>query len=746
MKNCFIAFMAFLICNTLHSQSLSVTNIDPGSLPVIRAKFYAFDNSGNQIINLNKTEFELKENGQARKITQVSCPSPKPLQSVSLAMSIDVSGSMKAADFDQTPVDLGKSTASELCRLVPMPPSEFALQTCHKNALIIQDFTTDKNKILNAIAPIRADGDNDFVEQLLNRRTGLLNIAKTGKFNRVAVLYTDAWWDALTEFELMQCIDTCDKYKIKFYAIIYSRPESKPNGIKSSLQEIARTSGGMIYDGITSLEAAKDLACRLQITAQGGEPCTIEWQSGISCVNDIINVDLKLLTNGSSSKSNYQLPVSSGAIMEINPESIKFLYAVPGVQKTTDITITARNSDFVVSNIISSNPAFTIKPTSFTLLKNESRNLTVTFLPVDSGYTFTKFAIESDICPSKFYASGGFPGKKSVIKTLNLIHPNGGEVFVAGTDTVITWEGVLPEEPVTIEYRTSEFADWTLLTDTAKGLSYRFKIPKIASKNYMARVTAKTQYGNFDKDMVFIPNGSFLMGYTGVYAGYNNELPVHKVKISKDFLMSKYEVTQKLYEEVTGKNPSLAKGKDLPVENVSWFDAIEFCNMLSAREGYDLCYSGTGNAIVCDWNANGYRLPTEAEWEYACKATSTSDFYNGNLTYENCIELDYDLNKIAWYCTNSKYSTHEVGKKESNFFGLNDMSGNVWEWCWDWLDSYSSAPATDPKNTKSNLYGNRVFRGGSWKNYANHCRSSHRDSAYPYRTDSSVGFRVVRVN
>lgn len=232
------------------------------------------------------------------------------------------------------------------------------------------------------------------------------------------------------------------------------------------------------------------------------------------------------------------------------------------------------------------------------------------------------------------------------------------------------------------------------------------------------------------------------MGNTAAYSGGSDEKPVHRVTISKDFLMSKYEVTQKQYEAVMETNPSYFKGENLPVERVSWYDAIEFCNKLSDMEGLERCYSGSGTNIICNWNANGYRLPTEAEWEYACKAGTTKDFYSGNLINQFCIPIDANLNRIGWYCGNSGKNTHPVGEKEPNAFGLYDMSGNVWEWCWDWFGSYSSDAVKDPKGTNNGEY--RVLRGGSWESIGIFCRSSFRYNNGPDDRNYYIGFRLTR--
>ncbi|MEI6089550.1 MAG: FISUMP domain-containing protein [bacterium] len=483
-----IYIIIFFLCYTAYSQSLSLFNVDASAFPTIKANFYALDVKGKPIANLTNSDFSITENGQLRTVTNVICPNPITPQKVSIAMSIDVSGSMTTA------VELGKITAGDLCNTVPMPPSEFALQTCNDKALIIQDFTTNKELLLSKISQIVATGENDFVEHLLNPLNGLLNIAKNGKNKRIAVLYTDAWWKAMDQSELQACIDTCKKFSIQFYAVIYSNQEAEPNGIKKSLQSLAEATGGYFYDGIMSLSAAKDIAYRIQVQVQGGEPCQIEWTSGVSCVSELINIELKLIPNNLKSYTSYQSPNSTVAKLEIIPSSIKFNNAKPGIKKDTTITVTAKYADFNVQNIISTNTAYSITPTNFFLKSGESKDLTVSYFPLDSGYTYAKFAFENNICPTNFYASGGFPGKKPKIQTLKLIQPNGGEFFAVGNDTVITWEGVLPEEKVNIEYSIDNGLNWILVAKNATGLAYNWRVPKTPSNECLARVTANIGY------------------------------------------------------------------------------------------------------------------------------------------------------------------------------------------------------------------------------------------------------------
>ena len=177
------------------------------------------------------------------------------------------------------------------------------------------------------------------------------------------------------------------------------------------------------------------------------------------------------------------------------------------------------------------------------------------------------------------------------------------------------------------------------------------------------------------KKMIYVEGGTFQMGSTN---GGSSEQPIHTVTVSS-FLIGKYEVTQKEWQEVMGYNPSYSEGDNRPVEKVSWYDAVEFCNKLSEKEGLTPAYTINGFDVSCNWSANGYRLPTEAEWEYAAKGGKKSK----NYKYSGSDNID----DVAWYDANSDGRSHDVGTKAPNELGIYDMSGNVWEMCWDSFDN-----------------------------------------------------------
>jgi formylglycine-generating enzyme required for sulfatase activity len=214
---------------------------------------------------------------------------------------------------------------------------------------------------------------------------------------------------------------------------------------------------------------------------------------------------------------------------------------------------------------------------------------------------------------------------------------------------------------------------------------------------------------------------------------YSEEQPIHIVKVFS-CEMGIYQITQGQYKAIIGSNPSFHKlGDNYPVEQVSWFDAIKFCNALSAKAGLDKCYyleSLIETTWVCDFKKNGFRLPTEAEWEYACR---------GGLRYEYGTDDGNIGNNKARYESNKPV---KVGTYPPNPFGLYDMSGNIDEWCNDWHESYSSRNSTNPTGPNKGSY--RVIRGGSWYDNYQRCRSDYRYYYTPDFKSYFLGFRIVR--
>lgn len=213
-----------------------------------------------------------------------------------------------------------------------------------------------------------------------------------------------------------------------------------------------------------------------------------------------------------------------------------------------------------------------------------------------------------------------------------------------------------------------------------------------------------------DYPMVKIPAGEIALRDDRIKRNWKSEI--------RPFLLGRYPVTITFYNAITNKSPIDTDLK--PVVNIPWNNAISFCNLLSQKMGLKEYYSISinGENIICNLESDGYRLPTEAEWQYACKAGTTGYRYG-------------ELDKIAWYNDNSEGKSHEVGRKEPNAWGLYDMLGNVWEWCWDLYDEQ--------------VYGNyRIFRGGSWAEEARGCGASCRRRSHPSFCIDDLGFRLAK--
>jgi formylglycine-generating enzyme required for sulfatase activity len=258
------------------------------------------------------------------------------------------------------------------------------------------------------------------------------------------------------------------------------------------------------------------------------------------------------------------------------------------------------------------------------------------------------------------------------------------------------------------------------------------------------------------------------MGSPTAETGHRTDETRHTAVLTRGFYMGIYTVTQEQYAAVmagnanglnaspSGFSSNPAAGEEQarrPVETVSWYDALVFCNRLSMKQGLSPVYSlggstdpatwgnvptsnnATWNAVTVNWDANGYRLPTEAEWEYACRAGAGTAYYTGDTA-------NTAFNNAAWYDVNSGNMTREVGLKTPNAWGLYDMHGNVWEWCWDWFNAnaYSGGTRTDPRSFSGT---ERVRRGGSWSNNAGTLRSARRGSDTPSLRGNARGFRVV---
>jgi formylglycine-generating enzyme required for sulfatase activity len=341
-----------------------------------------------------------------------------------------------------------------------------------------------------------------------------------------------------------------------------------------------------------------------------------------------------------------------------------------------------------------------------------------------SPFKFFDFGDSSGTVETKFTASD----PDGIADTLSYIF------FLAkqGTDPVKVYSGRVPNYSAEGLLPSTKYS-WTLFVKDLFGDSTS------ASGVF---TTAQQPSGPSGMKLVKSKNLSYTMGQSGFASC---EIPVHIVSFSHNFWMDSVEVTNSDFRAVLGTGIT----NNLPVSEISWFDAVLYCNARSKRDKLDTVYSYsaiTGTLgqkctlqnLKVDTTKAGYRLPTEAEWEYACRAGNSGLFFWGN----NRIEIE----TYAWINATSSNNVHEVAKKKPNSFGIYDMSGNVWEWCNDWFgpDYYSASPKTDPSGPSDGQ--ERVIRGGSWMHSDYYAQSGTRSKLHPETGNSTVGFRAVLVN
>ncbi len=484
----FISFVAVaLLCifanSSLLSQTFYVFDVDASEFPLVKAKFYAFTQKDSLLIDFKKSNFSVHEDGIEREVTSIYCKPNRKLNN-SVVLSIDISSSMKENER------IVKETANHLIMAFRMPPNEMAIQTANSTALIVRDFSTDKQELSDDIAAIKIEGGNDFVEHLLNPRTGLFRVAKAGKYNPVTILLTDAYWGALSDEDIQRSIDTCKAYGITFYPVFFSPKNDLLSGIETSLKEIAVRVGGWTYYDIIELEAALDFVDSISTIINHQDPCEIEWISGPGC-SDLKTVAVRLKTINRIAELQYYTDDGDLPYLDFSPVNIKFYETPIGTTRDTTITVTAVNGGFEVDNIVSSDPQFKMTPRSFYLFEGQSKELRIEYTPTGLINSFAKFEFITDLCPAYYRAYGLI---KDTIpdyehNPLFLTYPNGGERFIVGSDSIAAWDGIPADEFVRLDYSTNGGENWALITDSASGLKHYFTVPDEVSDSCLMRVT-----------------------------------------------------------------------------------------------------------------------------------------------------------------------------------------------------------------------------------------------------------------
>ncbi|MBN8574767.1 MAG: choice-of-anchor D domain-containing protein [Candidatus Kapabacteria bacterium] len=467
MKSLF--FLCLLLsAQTLYSQSIELFDIDASGFPLMKAKFLAFDAQRKQQ-SPNIGDMTLKENGELCTITNITCPPPKQ-RVLSVCIMVDT----------KYYIDIARLGTQRLIGFLDMPQEdEVAVTYMEGRAAIWQDFTKDKDKALVKAQSIPLAPGVDVNTMFYSDYTGGIPMIKDrSSEKKVLILVSDLHCPNLNIDEAKVIADA-KKYNISIYTVLLGTTD-----YTKLFSRIAAGTSGKVFENVNDAQQIENVFDTIAIR-ENSIPCTIEWEAQPACIP---RKEIELNWENVRIKDNYQIPPLSIMSLETSPNYWHFDNPPIGTLVSKDIIITARNTTFAVTNIISSNPLFTISPTKFSLQPNESKTLTVSYTAIDSNYTFARFTIENDVCQKNYSVSGGYRQIIHNIKTLKLTFPNGGETFIAGSDTILTWEGIPDYELCKLEYSIDNGKHWIYL-DTSRNLSYHWKnIPLPASKECLVKV------------------------------------------------------------------------------------------------------------------------------------------------------------------------------------------------------------------------------------------------------------------
>ena len=713
-----ITLLLFIIfAGNAYSQVFTVFDIDTTDYPVMKAKFYAFDEDGNQIRNLFPDDFEVFENGTKREVLSISCPEPKPSQAISSVLTIDVSGSMTGQSLINA-----QSAARAWVNGLPLGKSECAITTFNLGNYFNQDFTTDRNKLINAINNLSAGGGTSFDAGFINIMAGGLIAAEKGKYKRIIVFLTDGYASG-NETEIIQ---KANQLNTTVYCITLNH--SCPDMLKN----IANKTGGEWFENITTLEQAKEIYKKLLLVVQLDNPCEIKWET-IQCHNNAIN--LEIISNPISISSNaiYFLPINKYADIQYKPNSVYFINPVPGIKIDTTITVKAINDDFIVYDIQCSNPNFSITPKSFTIKKGESRKLTLSYLPIDSNYAYAEIEFINNLCHEYFYTGSVFLGTGQAGIGLKLTHPNGGEVFTIGSDTVITWENISPEERVLIEYSNDSGQSWELIENDATGLKYEWKnVPKPTSDDCLVRI----------KQLV-----------------YDNKIEVPKIQWKKTYGGKANDIAQSIIQTIDGGYAiagwSASSDGDITgfkggtafwIVKIDSIGNIQWEKLIGGYNGKENAYS-----IKQTWDG-GYIIAGSSETSNGdvSENKGEEDFWivkldiNGNLIWEksyggsskdiaSSIELTNDYGYII---AGTSYS-HDGDRQSSYIYGSDiwiikvDYLGNI-----QWEKSFGGSYHDEAFSIQKTIDGGYIVAG----------YTSSTDGDIKDKNDSSNDYWIVKLD
>lgn len=483
MKNLVSLLLLAIFSLPAFSQSITIFDIDTTNFPTMKAKFYAFDKDGN-IQRPSANELTLKENGIVRTIKSVNCPVKKTPVAISSVLVMDISGSMSGKN-----INLAKIAAKKWINNLNMNISECAITSFDDANYLNQDFTNGRTRLLNAIESLQPMSGTSYDAALMHQLAGGLIVTKRAKYKKIIILLSDGMptsepntYQIIAEANKQNCIIFCVSLGMK---------------APTSMKEMSKQTSGEYFEEITNEREIEKVYSTILQRATELNSCSIEWESKPECYYKDIHLEIQW--NNETFTYRYYPSFYSVADLKIIPNHISFKKIAPQTQKDTVIELFAVNSDYNIFDIkIKNNTKIYLINEKYPIFipKNTKKQITVSYLSQDSSLSYTSFDIISDICPTSFSANGGYSNNNIKASTLKLTKPNGGEEFVVGSDTMITWEGISQNDTVDLEFSIDSGRTWKILTKTATKFNNNWiNIPKPTSNKCLVRVKQNKDLG-----------------------------------------------------------------------------------------------------------------------------------------------------------------------------------------------------------------------------------------------------------
>jgi len=470
-----IFLLIITLTNFVYSQSVQLFNIDASNYPLIKSNILLLDVNGNVIYSPNKDYFNLFENGFEREVISLECGNIPEKKATSTILSMDLSLSMKGISFN-----LAIQGANSLIELINSK-SEVAISGFSDDALLVNDFTSDKNLLLTSLGSMILLGGTNFEKAFLNKDNGAIALAKRAKNQPIIIFLTDG----VSTGKYQEVIDEAKKINAIVYSIVLF------NEVPKFLEEVSNNTGGIIYDNVTTLKQIVNIYQTIYKLSEIENACSIEWFSNNCDIERTVNYNYSNSNNSSKYKVEENLLSS---FYYPNSQFYSFNDTKINTSGRRIFKLEARVDTLVIDSIVSSNSKFKIVlPTGInypiTIPKDTEISLFIDFEYDEEGFQFSEFTINSNVCQDNtFFASGGKPEGANE-SYIDIIEPNGGEIYYRGADSLIKWQANYPDDKLLIEFSSDNGNKWQEVVKQYSGYSYKYKYPFITSNECLIRIT-----------------------------------------------------------------------------------------------------------------------------------------------------------------------------------------------------------------------------------------------------------------